>query len=128
MKPGSYLINTARASVLDYDALVRALQEGHLAGAGLDVFPDEPLTPDDALLDLPNVTLTPHIGGASSNVVEHQSEILLEGLRALAQGRVVAANVKNPDALARWPLGVPPALLGGRLVAQAYDNEPASRV
>ncbi len=122
MKPSSYVINTARASVLDYGALVRALREGRLAGAGLDVFPDEPLSPHDPLLELPNVTLTPHIGGASTNVVEHHSAILLEGLRALAQGRLEAANVKNRDALSRWPFGIPPVLQGARLPSPGYDN------
>jgi phosphoglycerate dehydrogenase-like enzyme len=67
---GAYLINTARASVLDYDALVDALADGRLAGAGLDVFPDEPLDSNSPLLDLTNVTLTPHIAGASTNVVQ----------------------------------------------------------
>jgi D-3-phosphoglycerate dehydrogenase len=114
MKPTAYVINTARASILDYDALVAALRSGKLAGAGLDVFPDEPLSSLSPLLDLPNVTLTPHIGGASSNVVEHHSEILLGSLLALAQGNPEAAHVKNPDVLERWPGGIPPALSGGR--------------
>jgi D-3-phosphoglycerate dehydrogenase len=118
MKPGSYLINTARASVLDYNALVRALRGGKLAGAGLDVFPDEPLSPSDPLLELANVTLTPHIGGASVNVVEHHSEILLAGLRALAAGRIEAANIRNPDALAHWPLGLLPAFSRTQLRAE----------
>ena len=113
MKPTAYLINTARASVLDYDALVGLLQAGKLAGAGLDVFPDEPLSSKSPLLDLPNVTLTPHIGGASTNVVEHHSEILLANLVALAQGRPAAGHVKNPEVLRRWPGGIPPALSRG---------------
>ena len=99
MKPTAYVINTARASVLDYDALIDALRDGRLAGAGLDVFPDEPLSSHSPLLDLANVTLTPHIGGASTNVVEHHSEILLGSLFALAEGRPRAAHVKNPDVL-----------------------------
>jgi D-3-phosphoglycerate dehydrogenase len=110
MKPTAYVINTARASVLDYDALIRALRENRLAGAGLDVFPNEPLSSKSPLLELPNVTLTPHIGGASTNVVEHQSEILLAGLRALAQGDREASHIENPDVLGLWPGGVPPAL------------------
>jgi len=124
MKPTAYVINTARASVLDYGALVSALQGGRLAGAGLDVFPDEPLSSRSPLLDLPNVTLTPHIGGASTNVVEHHSEILLGSLFALAQGRPAAAQVKNPDVLTRWPDGIPPALAGGRL----SSNDSPARV
>jgi D-3-phosphoglycerate dehydrogenase / 2-oxoglutarate reductase len=110
MKPSAYLINTARASVLDYNALVRHLREGKLAGAGLDVFPDEPLSSNDPLLEFPNVTLTPHIAGASNNVIAHHSEIILDGLRALADGHPEAADVRNPDVLAQWPDCIPSAL------------------
>jgi D-3-phosphoglycerate dehydrogenase len=123
MKPTAYVINTARASVLDYDALTRALQEGKLAGAGLDVFPDEPLSSGCALLDLPNVTLTPHIGGASTNVVEHQSEILLESLRGLAQGHPDIAYVENPEVVARCPGGIPGALSRGQANSRTGQNE-----
>ncbi len=110
MKPTSYLLNTARASVLDYDALLTALCEGRLAGAALDVFPDEPLSSRNPLLDLPNVTLTPHIGGASANVVEHQSELLLHSLRALATRDGNGGFVRNPDALDGLPGRIPAAL------------------
>lgn len=112
MKPGAYLINTARASVLDYDALVSALREQRLGGAGLDVFPDEPLSSSSPLLDLPTITFTPHIGGASTNVREHQSELLLDSLRHLSAGNADLAAVANPEALAGIPGGVPAALRG----------------
>lgn len=115
MQATAYVINTARASVLDYDALVEALRGGKLAGAGLDVFPDEPLSSNSPLLEMANVTLTPHIGGASTNVVEHHSEILLASLYALAQGKPERAHVKNPEVLSLWTDGIPPALKGGRL-------------
>jgi D-3-phosphoglycerate dehydrogenase len=101
MKPSAYLVNTARATLLDYDALYLALRDHRLAGAALDVFPDEPLSARSPLLALENVTLTPHLGGASTNVVEHQSRILLEGLRALHAGG--DAPVKNPEVLERAP-------------------------
>jgi D-3-phosphoglycerate dehydrogenase len=112
MKHGAHVINTARASVLDYDALADALRDGRLGGAGLDVFPDEPLSPSSPLLDLPNITFTPHIGGASTHVIEHQSELLLDSLRHLAEGKPEAAAVANREALARLPSGIPAALSG----------------
>ena len=61
MKPGSYLINASRGGVVDEDALINALQEGHLAGAGLDVFDPEPPLAGNLLLKMRNVVLTPHI-------------------------------------------------------------------
>jgi len=101
MKRGSYLINTSRANQIDYEAMARALRSGQLAGAGLDVFPDEPLSSSSELLELPNVTLTPHLAGASTNVVEHQSALLVEGLTALAEGSdaLRRRTVKNPEVL-----------------------------
>jgi D-3-phosphoglycerate dehydrogenase len=101
MKRGAYLINTSRANQVDYDAMVAALRSGHLAGAGLDVFPDEPLSSSSPLLELSNVTLTPHLAGASTNVVEHQSRLLVEGLAALAEGSdaLRRRSVKNPEVL-----------------------------
>jgi D-3-phosphoglycerate dehydrogenase len=97
---GSYVINTSRADQLDYDALVRLLRSGHLAGAALDVYPDEPLDEDSPLLNLPNVTLTPHIAGASTNIVEHQSRLLLSGLRSLRGAPGAPSTlVSNPEVL-----------------------------
>ena len=96
MKRGSYLINTSRANQVDYDAMTRALRSGQLAGAGLDVFPDEPLPSSSPLLDLPNVTLTPHLAGMT---VESRARMSVaaaeEVLRMLAGER--PKNFVNPE-------------------------------
>ncbi|HEV7959260.1 MAG TPA: NAD(P)-dependent oxidoreductase, partial [Acidimicrobiales bacterium] len=83
MKQGSYLINTARATVLDYGALNDALTSGHLGGAALDVFPDEPLSDSDPLLFAPRLTLTPHLAGAAYEVADVQWEIAVRAISAL---------------------------------------------
>jgi D-3-phosphoglycerate dehydrogenase / 2-oxoglutarate reductase len=80
MKPTAYFINTARTALTDEDALYDMLRAGRLAGAGLDVLQQEPLQPGDRFLALPNVIVTPHIGGATFDVTRHQSEILVEAI------------------------------------------------
>ena len=83
MRRGSYLINTARATVLDYDALVRALHDGQLRGAALDVYPEEPLPRTSPLLTAPNLTLTPHLAGATEEVKGRMYDIALQNLHDL---------------------------------------------
>ena len=79
MKPSAYLINTARGPVIDQEALIRHLQEGRLAGAGLDVFAEEPHVPD-ALLAMDRVVLTPHIG---TETIEARTAMATEAERNL---------------------------------------------
>jgi len=85
MKPGAALINTARADLVDYDAMMEALENGHLGGAGLDVFPDEPAV-DPRLVTLPNVIAQPHIGSATVEGREASGEKVIANIRFWADG------------------------------------------
>jgi glyoxylate reductase len=86
MKRGSYLINTARGSLVDEAALVQALSDGHLAGAGLDVYEQEPEV-HPGLLTLPNVTLLPHIGSATPNTRRAMASLAIRNIEAVLSGR-----------------------------------------
>jgi phosphoglycerate dehydrogenase-like enzyme len=79
MKPGSFLINTSRAQIVDRKALINALRTGRLDGAGLDVQYDEPVRSDDPLLGFENVLLTPHVaGGSRTNLTKDIEEVVLK--------------------------------------------------
>jgi glyoxylate reductase len=86
MKPTAILVNTARGGVVDQSALVRALAEGWIAGAGLDVAEVEPVPPGDALLRAPNVTLLPHIGSASHATRERMASMAVDNCLAGLRG------------------------------------------
>lgn len=86
MKPGALFVNTARGPLVDYDALYEALSSGHLAGAMLETFAVEPVPADWPLLQLPNVTLTPHIAGASVRTVTFAAEQAAEEVRRYLAG------------------------------------------
>jgi len=83
MKPTAYFINTGRAGAVEEMAMMEALQQKRIAGAALDVFHQEPLPPESPLIGLPNVVLLPHIGGATQDVIRHQSRIAEMNLKAL---------------------------------------------
>ena len=80
MKPRAFLINTARGGVIDQSALARALTEGEIAGAGLDVLQDEPPLPDDPLLRAPNVIVVPHIGSATTETRTAMAQCAVDNL------------------------------------------------
>jgi D-3-phosphoglycerate dehydrogenase len=98
MKDGAVFLNTARAHLHDTDALVEALQDGKLAGAGLDHFVGESLPTDHPLVSMANVVLTPHIGGATYDTETRQSVMVADGLEALLAGRR-PAHIVNPEVL-----------------------------
>ncbi len=96
MKPTACLVNTSRGPVVDEKALVEALRSGEIAGAGLDVYEDEPVLAD-GLADLPNTTLLPHVGSATRSVRATMAEVCANNAVAMARGEMPAHAV-NPEA------------------------------
>jgi D-2-hydroxyacid dehydrogenase (NADP+) len=87
MKPTGILINLARGPVVDEKALVRRLQDGSIAGAGLDVFEEEPLPGSSPLWDMPNVIVTPRVGGMSDVFAQQILPIVLHNLNCFSNKR-----------------------------------------
>ena len=86
MKPTAIFVNTARAGLVDEDALIEALQEKRIGGAVLDVFKEEPLSEDHPLRKLDNVTLAAHLAGTSQGTFSASIGIVLEDLKRYAEG------------------------------------------
>jgi D-3-phosphoglycerate dehydrogenase len=100
MQPSSYLINTARGGIVDETALHDALASGRLAGAGLDVFEQEPPPRDHPLFALPNVILAPHVAGVTREAVDRMSEQTARNILSALDGAPIHQNVINKDVLA----------------------------
>jgi D-3-phosphoglycerate dehydrogenase len=98
MKPGATLINTARGPLVDYDALYAALHSGHLGGAALDNFAEEPPPSGWPLFKLDNVTVTPHIAGSSRETARRKVEMVLVDIANFYAGRPLI-HCANPAAL-----------------------------
>jgi phosphoglycerate dehydrogenase-like enzyme len=86
MKPSTYIVNIGRGGIIDEGALIRALQEGWIAGAGLDVFEEEPLPKTSPLWDMENVIVTGHYAGATPHYDERAMAIFLDNLRRYKAG------------------------------------------
>ncbi len=95
MKPSAVLVNTARGPIVDEDALVRALRDGTIAGAALDVYEREPEV-HEGLLSLDNVVLTPHLGSATREARIGMGMLCVEGLRAVLLENCIPANAVPP--------------------------------
>ncbi|WP_096284831.1 NAD(P)-dependent oxidoreductase [Mycobacterium ahvazicum] len=98
MRDGVVFLNTARAQLHDTDALVDALRSGKVAAAGLDHFVGEFLATDHPLVGMPNVVLTPHIGGATWDTEARQAQMVADDLEALLSGNT-PAHIVNPEVL-----------------------------
>jgi D-3-phosphoglycerate dehydrogenase len=102
MKPTAFLLNTARGGLVNEADLVEALRAGRLAGAGLDVFEQEPAGKDNPLLGLDNVVLTPHTAGTDLQSRDDMALSAARGIVALSRGEWPAEQVVNPEVRARF--------------------------
>jgi phosphoglycerate dehydrogenase-like enzyme len=96
MKPSAVIVNIARGAVIDEDALTRALKEGWIGGAALDVFEQEPLPAASELWQLPNVLLTPHVSGGTPRYMERAIDLFCDNLHRYLDGRPLR-NVVDPE-------------------------------
>src|SRR6185437_10002947 len=122
MKPSAFIINTSRGPIVDEAALLAALRDKKIAGAGLDVFDNEPLPLDHPLRKMNNVVLTPHLGYVSEQNYRHYFAGVVEDIRGFLDGKPVRVMTKSPPP----PAGGGGAGGGGRLrQAQKRGNAPS---
>ncbi len=97
MKPSAVIINVARGEIIDEAALVEALQAGRIRGAGLDVFPKEPVDPNHPLLRLPNVVATPHVAGVTFGTSYRRAQAVVANVERVAQGLPLLYQVTSVE-------------------------------
>ncbi len=102
LRPGAIVVNAARGDVVDQVDLAEAVRSGHIAGAGVDVFPSEPCR-ESPLFGLPNVVLTPHTGGSSAEALEAVGRVISSSTLAALRGESVANGVNLPSAALNAP-------------------------
>ncbi|MBI4025037.1 MAG: C-terminal binding protein [Verrucomicrobia bacterium] len=123
MRPKAVLINTSRGAVIDEKALVRALNEGRIGAAGLDVFETEPLSTDHPLTKLPNVVLTPHSAGDSPRMLDDFWRYSVETVIDLSKRRWPSSYV-NRGVKPRWRLTTTESVLGPACRAFLKEARP----
>jgi D-3-phosphoglycerate dehydrogenase len=99
MKATAYLVNTARGGIIDEPALYAALSAGKLAGAGLDVYEQEPVQPDNPLLKLANVVSAPHMAGVTKESLDRMGLQTARNILSALDGKPIRENVINPEVL-----------------------------
>ncbi len=97
MKPGAAIVNTARGGIIDEAALAAALRSGHLSGAGLDVLAEEPTPVDNPLLALPQVIVSPHMAGVTTESVAGMARTTAENILSVLDGHPIRAHAVNPE-------------------------------
>ncbi|HUI86620.1 MAG TPA: hydroxyacid dehydrogenase [Nitrososphaerales archaeon] len=101
MKKDAFIVNTSRGNIIDEAALIEALRTHAIAGAGLDVTEVEPVEPDNPLLKMPNVIVTPHIAGASEALFTQGTDYAVENIIRMLRGDA-PKSLLNPEALPKW--------------------------
>jgi D-3-phosphoglycerate dehydrogenase len=99
MKPGAFLVNTARGGIVNEDALYEALSTGKLRGAGLDVLDKEPPDPANKLFTLENVIFSPHMAGVTKEASDRMAVTAIENILSVFDGKPNAANCVNKEVL-----------------------------
>jgi phosphoglycerate dehydrogenase-like enzyme len=98
VKPGSFFVNTARYGIAAEAPMLEALRDGRLAAAAFDHFENEFLSPEHPLASMPNVVLTPHIGGSTIETIENHTLTIAQGIHDVLEGKIPASAV-NPEVL-----------------------------